>query len=59
MISHEQEIWDRTWEAFDGLDEAGKHAVAAVFLSTPECGKDGPYHQEFRRRGYAAPEGKA
>jgi hypothetical protein len=51
--------WDATWKLFDSLDEAGKHAIAAVFLSTPETGKDSEYHKAFVRRGFAAPEGKA
>ena len=43
----------------DSLDEAGRRAVAAVFLSTPETGADSSFHQELRRRGYAKPEGEA
>ena len=44
---------------FDQLDEAGKHAVAAVFLDTPEVGKDNPMSKELRRRGYGTPKGNA
>jgi len=46
-------------ELFDQLDESGKHAVAAVFLDTPEVGKDSEIAQELRRRGYGTPKGDA
>ena len=46
-------------ELFDQLDEAGKCAVAAVLLDTPEVGADNPISKELRRRGYGKPEGEA
>ncbi len=46
-------------ELFDSLDEAGRHAVAAVFLSTPSIPKDSAIRRELVRRGYASPDGEA
>lgn len=59
MNHEEQKIWDGAWKMFDSLDEAGKYAIAAVFLDTPETGKDSEYHREFKRRGYTKFEGAA
>lgn len=59
MTKEEKDLFNQAFDIFDQLDEAGKHAVAAVFLDTPETGKDSPYHREFKRRGYAKPGGEA
>lgn len=55
MNTEEQQMWDETWEEFDQMDEAGKCALAAVFLSTLAVRKNSPYRAELQRRGYAVP----